>query len=432
MTAFDSAGSRANGRDALTGRTAPRSLLARMLAALWAHRWFLLVALIVVALGAYQSVRILLGPAVVVDRATRGTLVETVVATGNIQTPYRVPIGSQVTGTVSDVLVEEGQRVTKGQPLIKLEDSELSATVSQAQGALAAAEARIKQLRELTLPTARETQAQTKASLLDAQQTYDRTESLVRTGSATRVSLDDARKALDIARAQANSADLAAYTASPGGSDYVLAETQVNQARAALSTANARLGYALITAPRDGVLITRNVEKGTVAVPGAALLVLAPAGTMQIELQIDERNLGKITVGQKALASADAYPDDRFDAIVSYINPGVDIARGSVSVKLDVPKPPVYLRQDMTVSVDIESARREDALILPARSVRDALSGAPWVMTIRDGRAFKQPVKLGLHGQTQFEIVDGLAAGDLTVPVASGLLTGQRARPIAQ
>jgi HlyD family secretion protein len=432
MTAFDSAGSRAESRGALTGQPAPRSILARSVSALWTHRWFLLVALVVVALGAYQSALILLGPAVVVDRATRGALVETVVATGNMQTPYRVPIGSQITGTVSAVLVDEGQRVTKGQPLIKLEDSELSAAVSLAQGALAAAEARMKQLRELTLPTARETQAQMKAGLLDAQQTYDRTESLVRTGAATRVSLDDARKGLDIARAQANSADLAAYTASPGGSDYVLAETQVNQARAGLSNANSRLGYALIAAPRDGVLITRNVEQGTVAVAGAGLLVLAPAGTMQIELQIDERNLGKITSGRKALASADAYPDDRFDAVVSYINLGVDIARGSVAVKLDVPKPPDYLRQDMTVSVDIESARREDAIILPARSVRDALSGTPWVMTIRNGRAFKQLVKLGLHGQTQFEIVDGLAAGDLAVPVASGLLTGQRVRPIAQ
>jgi HlyD family secretion protein len=430
MTA-ESAGSSAGDRRALVRRPA-RGALARAVAALWAHRWFLLAALIVATLGAYQGARTLLGPSVVVDRATRGALVETVVATGNIQTPYRVPISGQITGTVSDVLVDEGQQVTKGQPLITLEDSELKAAVSQVRGALAEAEARMKQLREFTLPTAHETHAQMKASLLDAQQSYDRTDSLVKTGAATRASLDDARKSLDVARAQANAADLAVYTASAGGSDYVLAETQVNQAQANLQTAKARLGYAQIMAPRDGVLIARNVEKGTVAVPGVALLVLAPAGTTQIELQIDERNLGKLVLGQKALASADAYPDDRFEAVVSYINPGVDITRGSIEVKLDVPKPPDYLRQDMTVSVDIESARREDALVLPARSVREALSGAPWVMTVRNGRAVKQPVKLGLHGPTQFEIVDGLAAGDLAVPVASGLLTGQRVRPIAQ
>jgi HlyD family secretion protein len=82
------------------------------------------------------------------------------------------------------------------------------------------------------------------------------------------------------------------------------------------------------------VLITRNVERGAVVVPGNALLVLAPTGKMQLELQIDERNLGKLSLGQKALASADAYPEQRFEAVVSYVNPGVDISRASVEVKL--------------------------------------------------------------------------------------------------
>jgi len=254
----------------------------------------------------------------------------------------------------------------------------------------------------------------------------------LKTGAGTAATLDDARRAYDVARAQSNAAELAVYTASPGGSDYVLAETQVRQARANLDTAKARLGYALVTAPRDGVLMTRNVEKGAVTQPGAALLTLAPIGTTQIELAIDERNLGKLSLGQKAFASADAYPDRRFDAVVSYINPGVDIARGSVEVKLDVSEPPPYLLQDMTVSADIEYARKGDALVLPARDVRDALSASPWVMTVRDGRAVKRAVRLGLHGQSEFEIADGLAEGDVVVPSASGVMTGQRIRPVAR
>jgi len=178
------------------------------------------------------------------------------------------------------------------------------------------------------------------------------------------------------------------------------------------------------------VLITRNVERGAVVAPGKALLVLAPAGQMQLQIQVDERNLGKVALGQKALASADAYPDKRFPAVVSYINPGIDITRASVEVKLDVADPPAFLRQDMTVSVDIAVAQHDDALVVPARSVRDALSDAPWVMGVRNGRAYKQPVHLGLRGDTQVEILDGLAAGDSTLPVSSGALTGQRLRPV--
>ena len=399
-------------------------------AAILAHRWFLLVAVLIFGVGAWQGVRLILGPAVVVDQLKRGNLVESVVASGHVETPYRVEIGSQITGTVADVLVKEGERVGKGQPLISLEARELKAAVGQAQGAVAQAEARMRQLDELTLPSAREAQAQAQANLANAQVKFERTSQLASNGYATRQALDDAQKVLDVARAQMRAAEVQVYTASPGGSDYVMAQTQLNQARANLDTVESRLAYATIAAPRDGVLITRSVERGAVVQPGKALLVLAPAGELQLVLQIDERNLGKIALGQKALASADAYPDRRFAAVVSYINPGVDISRASVEVKLTVADPPDYLRQDMTVSVDIEVATSNNALVLPVRSVHDLLSGQPWVLGIKDGRAAKRTVKVGLHGNSHIEILEGMAETEVAIPSNSGILTGQRVRAV--
>ena len=138
-----------------------------------------------------------------------------------------------------------------------------------------------------------------------------------------------------------------------------MAETQLNQAQANLDTARSRLGYATIVAPRDGVLITRNVERGTVVQPGKALLVLAPAGDAQLVLQIDEKNLGLTRARPEGAGFGGRVSRTRsFAAVVTYINPGIDITRASVEVKLTVPDPPDYLRQDMTVSVDIEVARR--------------------------------------------------------------------------
>ena len=408
-----------------------RSLAASAVwSALLAHKWFILVVALVLAAGAFQGARLIFGPAVVVDQVRRGNLVESVVASGHVETPYRVEIGSQITGTVEEVLVQQGERVTKGQPLISLESRELKAAVVQAQGAVQQAEARVRQIDELTLPSAHEARAQAEATLKNAQQTYDRTSQLERNGHATRAALDEAQKTLDVARAVARSAQVQVYTASPGGSDYVMAQTQLNQAHANLETAQSRLGYATIAAPRDGVLITRNVERGTVAQPGRALLVLAPAGDVQLVLQIDERNLGKIALGQKALASADAYPGRRFEAVITYINPGIDISRASVEVKLTVKDPPDYLRQDMTVSVDIEVASKNDAPVLPTRSVHDVMSGQPWVLGINGHRAVKRPVQVGLRGNNHVEILQGMAEGDLAIPQASGVVTGQRVRPV--
>ena len=209
-----------------------------------------------------------------------------------------------------------------------------------------------------------------------------------------------------------------------------MAETALNQADANLATAKARLDYATIKSPRDGVLITRNVERGAVVQPGTALLVLAPSGDIQLVLQIDEKNLGLLELGQAARASADAYPDKLFDAALTYINPSVDITRASVEVKLTVANPPPYLRQDMTVSVDIAVARKTSTLIVPARVVHEATSAAPWVLAYRDGRVYEQPVQLGLRAADQVEILGGLAQGDLVVPVAAGVRAGQRIRPV--
>ena len=88
--------------------------------------------------------------------------------------------------------------------------------------------------------------------------------------------------------------------------------------------------------------------------PGKVLLTLSPRGRTQLVIEIDEKNLGLLATGQEALASADAYPQQRFPATLVYINSGVNALTGAVQVKLDVPSPPAVLKQDMTVSVDIE------------------------------------------------------------------------------
>jgi HlyD family secretion protein len=407
-----------------------RSATTRVLIALWNHKWSVLAIILTLGVGGVGIPRLIYGPEIAAARVVRGNLVQSVVASGHIETPFRVEIGSQITGTVKDVLVKEGQQVRQGQELIAIEASELQAAVVQNEGAVAQAEARVRQLRELTKPAADQSLQQAQANLLNAEAAYERASKLAAGGFGTRATLDEATKNLNVARTLVRTAELQVYTSSPVGSDFVMAQTQLAQAQANLTTARARLGYATITAPRDGVLITRNVERGSVVQPGKALLVLAPAGDSQIVVQIDEKNLGQLALGQPALASADAYPDRRFNATLSYINPSVDINRASVEVKLAVTEPPDYLRQDMTVSVDIATARRDNVVILPARAVQDG-STSPFVLKVSEGRAVVQPVKLGLRGVGFYEVTEGLQPGDLVIPLASGVKAGQRIRAVA-
>ena len=408
----------------------PSSGMIRALGFLWAHRWFSLAVLVLITFGSWLGLRSLLGPEVIVEQVKRGNLVKTIVASGHFETPYRVEIGSQMAGIVTDVLVEEGQSVKAGTPLIRLDAREVTASVIQAEGGVAQTKARIRQLNDLTLPAAKSVLAQAQASLVDAQNTFDRTSALFKNGFSPNSALDEAQKNLDVAKAQVRSAELQVFTASPGGSDYVVAETQVNQASATLEAARSRLTYTTISAPRDGILISRTVEKGSVVSTGKALLVLAPNGISQLVIGVDEKNLSLIALGEKAIASADAFPEQKFEASVSYINPSVDITRASIEVKLLVADPPAFLRQDMTVSVDIEVGRRDNAIVVGTRFVHDLQNGKPWVLAVERGRAVKRPITAGLRGLSDVEILTGLSEGDQVIPSLSGVVTGQRIRPI--
>jgi HlyD family secretion protein len=376
----------------------------------------------------YFAVPLVFGPAVYVEPVVLAEFVQSVVASGHVEAPFRVNVGSQITGVVADVPVAEGQSVKAGDTLIVLDDREAKATVIQAEGAVAQAEARLRQLRELTLPSAEEALTQAQATLLNAQQVYDRTAELTSKGVATKATLDDATRALNIARAQVRSAEFQVFTNRPGGSDHVMAETQLNQARASLVTAQSRLSYTIIKAPRDGILISREVERGNVVQPNNVLMKLSPFVDTQLVVQIDEKNLGYVAVGQRALASADAFPKESFAADLVYVNPGVDLQRASVEVKLRVPDPPSYLRQDMTVSVDIETARHPGVLVVAAENIHALSTGRPWVMKVEGRRAKRQTVNVGLVSGGKAEILSGLEQGDLIVPAAATVKEGGRIR----
>ena len=384
-----------------------------------------LVALVVVYAGFVK----IAGPKVGVAHVMRRDLVQTVVASGRVVTPYRADIGTQIVGTVEQVPVEQGQSVKAGQTLIALESGEARAAVKQAEVAVAQAEARLRQLRELQLPVADQALRQAQANLDNAKVQYERNKKLYEAGFIGKAALDDSQRNLDVTQTQVDSARKQVETARPSGSDHAMAVTALEQARATLQMAQAKLAYTTIRAPWDGVLIARDVERGDVVQPGKVLMVLSPAGETQIVLQIDERNLSRLQLGQKALASADAYPNERFSAEVVFINPGVDAQRGTVEVKLAVRNPPAYLKQDMTVSADIEVARRTGALALPADAVHDLTGNAPWVLVVRNGVAQRQAVRIGARGEGAVEVLDGLAEGEPVVPATLGTVkAGQRVR----
>ena len=386
-------------------------------------------ALLALALAFYLLRNMLLGTPTNVYAATSGELVQSVVASGRVISPQRVTVALQGSGRVLRVAVAEGQTVAAGQLLIELDNSDTMASLAQSSAAVAQAQARLRQIGELNQPQALQTLAQAQATALQARKALARNRDLVAQGFVSQAAVDDAQRAVDVAASQVASAQAQVKTNTPDGSDAAVAKAALRQAIAGEQLARAKLAQGLVFAPSSGVLISRSVEVGDIVQPGKALMVLAASGQSQVLVQIDEKNLSKIALGQTALGSADAFASQRFDAVVAYINPGVDPTRGSVEVKLSVPNPPIYLRQDMTVSIDIETARRTGAVVIASSAVEDAATDKPWVLVVRDKRVVKQFVTLGLRGDTRVEVLGGIKAGEGVVPVSkTGVKAGQRVR----
>ena len=389
------------------------------------------VGLLAVAVAGFALRNVIFGAPIETHEAVRGDLVQTVVASGRIMTPQRISVGAVITERIARIPVAEGQSVRSGDVLIELDDKNPRAAVEQAQAAVAQAEAKVRQLREVALPAAEQALIQAQANAINARQQFDRSRDLKARGFVSQSALDDAQRNLDVAESQLRAAKLQVQTNSAGGSDSVIAQAALEQARANLHVAQVRLDQTIIRAEADGVLIGRNVEPGDVVQPGKELMVLAPSGETQVVVQIDEKNLSQLKVGQQALGSADAYPRERFTAELFYVNPGIDALRGAVEVKLRVPNPPAYLRQDMTVSVDIEVARRTGAVIVPADAVHDAAGAQPWVLVLEGHRAVRRPVKLGVKGDGRMEVLEGVAPAERLISAAGRVIApGERVRAV--
>jgi HlyD family secretion protein len=387
--------------------------------------------LLALALLAILAVRWWRGPELAVDTVMRRDFVQSVVASGHVEAPHRVDIGAQITGTVLRVPVRDGQSVEVGDLLVELESAELRAVQRQAEVGVVQAQAHRRQVREVQTPVAEQALRQAQANLATARSTRQRNEDLFRKGFISQAALDQVRNLVELADAQLRTAQTQLDAAQPAGTDALLADAAVAQAIAGSDAARARAAYTGIRAPVAGTLIGRNVEAGDVVQPGRLLMTLSPAGRTQLVVAIDEKNLHLLALGQKAVVSADAYPQQRFAAEVAYINPGVNALTGSVDVKLAVSAPPAVLSQDMTVSIDIEVARHPAVLLLATGAVHDADGPSPWVLRVEGGTATRRPIRLGLRSAGFVEVVEGLQSGDRVIPVAAALAAGDRLRIMA-
>ncbi|MCC6074312.1 efflux RND transporter periplasmic adaptor subunit [Pseudomonas sp. GCM10022188] len=372
----------------------------------------LLLLLLPLALLAYLAWRAWQGPLLPAYRLEQRPLVQRVVASGEVSSQSLARIGSELTGVIKARHVREGDAVKPGDLLLELDDSEQQARLAEAEAAL-------RQLIDSERPQARAALREAESQLARTASERQRREALFARQLLSAEAREQARHAEVAARVARDRAQLAANALAAGGSAEQQARQRLEQARTALARTR-------IHAQFEGTVQTRSVEPGDLVRPGDTLLEIARQGSQEILLPLDEKNLAPLALGQSAQVIADAFPARVLAARVGYLAPAVDPARGTLDVHLDLDQPADFLRQGMTVSVSIETARRERALVIGNDALRAVAGERAEVLRVRDGEVEAVAVTLGLRGTGLSEVVAGLAEGD-TVLVADAE-PGQRVR----
>jgi HlyD family secretion protein len=275
---------------------------------------------------------------------TRGSVVESVQATGTLEAVTTVQVGTQVSGTIKSLHADFNSQVREGQVVAELEESAFRAQVEQASATLT----RLQAERDRAKVQVEDVQIKLKrARELSARQLLPASD-------------------LDTAESNARQAEAALKSA----------EAQIVQSRASLNQSQVNLGYTIIKAPIDGVVVSRNVDVGqTVAASMQAptLFVIArDLAEMQVSAAIDESDIGRIRTGQKVTFRVDAYPDEEFGGTVKQVRLQPVVTQNVVSYTtiISVPNPTLKLKPGMTATVTVEIARADNVLRLPGAAVR--------------------------------------------------------------
>ncbi|HEX8683399.1 MAG TPA: efflux RND transporter periplasmic adaptor subunit [Ardenticatenaceae bacterium] len=334
-----------------------------------------------------------------------GTIAATVRATGNVEANRQLALSFRAAGRVAEVLVEAGEQVTEGQPLARLETTDAQFALEQAEAALAAQQA---QLRQLESPPR---------------------ESEVRAAEAV---LESARAALDRLPEEAADAELAAAEAQVAQAEASLerleagtdpnqldaARAGVQQTEVALEQARASLEAAELRAPFAGTVAAIGAQEGELTSNAQPMITLVDLSSFGITGEVDEVDIGQLEVGQPATVVVDSLPDAPLAGRIASIATVPSVAQGVVTypVEVELEAAPPSLRVGMSANVDILTEERAGVLLVPNRAIRiDRDTGELYVERMVGEAAERAEITIGLRDETNSEVLEGLQDGDVVL-----------------
>jgi multidrug efflux pump subunit AcrA (membrane-fusion protein) len=330
-------------------------------------------------------------------------------ATGTVRSKTTTVLSSKIMGTIISLRAREGDKLSAGQVIVEIDNRDASAQLQKADAGLRQAQEGLAEV-EQAINAAKSAQAAAEANLRLADSTYARYRALLERKSVSPQEFDEAKSKQEMARAEARrAADILKMLAAKRQQ----ALSQIDQAKAEVANGQVFVSYARITSPISGVVVAKHTEVGSMAAPGAPLLTIEDGSRYRLEVAVEESQLGKIGMGQRARVRIDALGADDLEGGVSEITPVADPMSRSYTVKIDLPARQ-SLRSGLYGVARFASGQRQ-ATLIPQKAVaqRGQLSG---VFVVDDaGVARLRLIKTGKSYGESVEALSGLSDGERIV-----------------
>ena len=354
-------------------------------------------------------------------KVEKGDLAKSVVATGKVTPITKVEVKSKASGIVKKLLVDYGDRVKKGQLLAQLDKIEIEAQVEQSRAALEAAQANLKS-----------SQADFERAKVDAEgpdvpllkRAYDRAVSMAKDGVVSTSALEDAQKNYELAL---NKQNVSKAQVTVLKAKIAQAQANVAQDQANLKQLEEQLSYTDIISPIDGIVLSRDVQMGDAV---SSILVLGSSATLVMTLgdtsevyvkgKVDESDIGKVYLGQRARIKVESFKDKTFDGKVTKISP-MGVEKDNVTtfeVRVSIQNPGGELKAEMTANAEIILEEHKNVLQIPEGAILyDKDKKASVEIPNPKGKDGKDKiaVNIGISNGAKTEVLSGLKEGDQVV-----------------
>lgn len=356
----------------------------------------------------------------------RGKIADTVSELGTLEPLSKVEIIAEESGKVAEVLVKEGDVVEKGQLLLRLDTQDLEISKAQILAQLKSAQIDLEELlaqpTEVELRTKEAQYTEARLNLEEARKALARNERLFASGAISQEELEASRNEV-VRREQAllvAQAELEETRKKPRKEDVERAKARIEEIEASLRSVERRIEKAEIRSPLSGLVLSVDVEEGDFVLGGTSTsggvspVVVADLSTMKVDVPVNEVDIPRVKVGQKARITLDAFPGKTFEGeVVSIAYQGKTTENVvTYDTTVHLPNPENLLRAGMTANVEIVIEEKEDALLVPVSAVQEERGKAFVFVKNAEGQPERREVVLGVRSDTFVEVVSGVQEGE--------------------